>query len=68
MLFVTLQEARIENIRRECSDLPQNLAGYYRLSTFDAAMGDFLSAIWQSRLLSDTTHYPLVRDESAVAE
>jgi Replication-relaxation len=63
MLFVTLQQARIENIRRELNDLPQQLAGYYRLTTFEAAMGDFLGAIWQSRLLSDTTRYPLVREE-----
>jgi hypothetical protein len=67
MLFITLQEARIENIRRELCDLPQPLAGYYRLATFDAAMGDFLGAIWQSRLLSDTTRYPLVREESVVS-
>jgi hypothetical protein len=66
MLFVTLQEARIENIRRELLDLPQQLAAYYRLATFDAAMGDFLGVIWQSRLLSDTTRYPLVREESVV--
>ena len=66
MLFVTLQEARIENIRRELLDLPKQLAAYYRLSTFDAAMGDFLGVIWQSRLLSDTTSYPLVREESTV--
>jgi Replication-relaxation len=66
MLFVTLQEARIENIRRELLDLPQPLAAYYRLTTFEAALGDFLGTIWQSRLLSDTTSYPLVRDESAV--
>jgi len=63
MLFVTLQEARIENIRRELCDLPQPLAAYYRLSTFDAAMGDFLGAIWQSRLFSDSTCYPLVRGD-----
>jgi hypothetical protein len=67
MLFVTLQEARIENIRSECQDLPQKLAGYYRLSTFDAAMADFLGPIWHSRLLSDQAHYPLVREEAAVA-
>ena len=66
MLFVTLQETRIENIRRELLDLPQPLAAYYRLATFDAAMGDFLGVIWQSRLLSDTTRYPLVREDSAV--
>jgi hypothetical protein len=63
MLFVTLQEARIENIRRELLDLPQPLAAYYRLSTFDAAMGDFLGEIWQSRLFSDSTCYPLVRGD-----
>lgn len=62
MLFVTLQETRVENIRQELIDLPQKLAVYYRLSTFDAAMGDFLDAIWLSRLLSDTKRYPLVRD------
>jgi len=66
MLFVTIQEARIENIRQELVDLPQKLAAYYRLSTFDKAMGDFLSSIWQSRLLSDTKRYALVREESAV--
>jgi hypothetical protein len=66
MLFVTLQEARIENIRRELLDLPKQLAAYYRLSTFDAAMGDLLGVIWQSRILSDTTSYPLVREESTV--
>jgi hypothetical protein len=65
LLFVTLQEARIENTRRELLDLPQELARYYRFTTFDAAMGDFLGAIWQSRSLSDTTRYPLVREESS---
>ena len=63
MLFVTLQETRIDNIRRELIDLPQKLSVYYRISTFDAAMGDFLDAIWQSRLLSDTKRYPLVRGD-----
>ena len=67
MLFVTMQATRIENIRQELIDLPQKLAAYYRISTFDEAMGDFLSSIWQSRLLSDTTRYPLVREESAVS-
>jgi hypothetical protein len=63
MLFVTLQDARIENIRRELCDLPQELARYYRLTTFDTAMEDFLGAIWQSRALADTTTYPLVRED-----
>ncbi len=62
LLFVTLQEARIENIRGEMQDLPQDLAVYYRLTTFDKAMGDFLGAIWKSRLATDTATYALVRE------
>jgi hypothetical protein len=62
MLFVTLQEARIENIRRELNDLPPELAVYYRLTTFDEAMEDFLGAIWTSRSLTDVSVYPLVRE------
>jgi hypothetical protein len=62
MLFVTLQETRVENIRQELSRLPQELARHYRLTTFPEAMKDFLGAVWQSRLLSDTTRYPLVRE------
>jgi hypothetical protein len=64
MLFVTLNEQRIENIRRELGNLPQELAAYYRFTTFDAAMGDFLGAIWKSRLMTDATLYPLVRGEA----
>jgi protein involved in plasmid replication-relaxation len=62
MLFVTIQEARIENIRRELSDLPQDLSRYYRLTTFTRAMEDFLGAIWQSRHAFDLTAYSLVRE------
>jgi hypothetical protein len=62
LLFVTLNETRIENIRRELEDLPGELGDYYRLTTFKAAMGDFLGAIWKSRALSDMTVYPLVRE------
>jgi hypothetical protein len=62
MLFVTIQDARIENIRGELADLPQELAGYYRLTTFDEAMGDFLGSIWKSRLATDSATYALVRE------
>jgi hypothetical protein len=65
MLFVTLHETRITNIRRELQDLPEELSAYYRFTTFEEAMGDFLGAIWQSRSFSDTTRYPLVREEAA---
>jgi hypothetical protein len=61
MLFVTLSAERLENIRREISDIPAELAAYYRFTTFDEAMGDFLGPVWKSRLISDTTEYSLVR-------
>jgi hypothetical protein len=61
MIFISLSGERIDNIRREIQDLPQNLVGYYRFATFDAAMGDFLGPIWKSRLISDTMEYSLVR-------
>lgn len=63
MLFVTFGEERVENVRREMQDLSSELADYYRLTTFDKAMNDFLAGNWQSRALSDTTVYPLVREE-----
>jgi hypothetical protein len=61
MLFVTLNEARIENIRRELQDLPEELGAYYRFTTFEQAMGNFLGATWKSRGLSDLSVYSLVQ-------
>jgi hypothetical protein len=61
LLFVTLNDTRVENIRQKLKDLPADLAPYYRLTTYDQAMGDFLGKIWKSRLSSDTETYPLVR-------
>jgi len=67
LLFVTLGRERVEHVRAEMHDLAEGFADYYRFTTFDAAMEDFLGAIWKSRSLSDTTTYPLVREESAVS-
>jgi hypothetical protein len=67
LLFVTLGDQRVENVRREMGNLPTELAGYYRFTTFEKAMGDFLGAIWKSRSLSDVQVYPLVREEAAVS-
>jgi hypothetical protein len=61
LLFVTMSAERLENIRREMSDAPTELAAYYRFSTFDDAMGDFLGPVWKSRSISDTMQYSLVR-------
>ena len=61
LLFVTLSKERIDNIRRELTDLPLELSQYYRLTTYEQAMGDFLGQIWLSRTPSDNQLYPLVR-------
>jgi hypothetical protein len=61
LLFVTIGETRVNNIRNALADLPKELHDYYRLTTFDAAMGDFFGQIWKSRLFSDTMAYSLVR-------
>ena len=61
LLFVTLSKERIDNIRRELTDLPLELSQYYRLTTYEQAMGDFLGQIWLSRTPTDNQLYPLVR-------
>src|SRR4051812_9235078 len=60
LLFVTIGEQRLENVRREMQDLPAELAKFYRFTTFEQAMGDFFGSVWKSRLLTDTALYPLV--------
>jgi hypothetical protein len=60
LLFVTIGEQRLENVRRNMQDLPAELAKFYRFTTFEQAMGDFLGPVWNSRLLTDTALYPLV--------
>src|SRR4051794_37550919 len=50
LLFVTIGQTRVNNIRNALADLPKELHDYYRLTTFDAAMGDFFGQIWKSRL------------------
>jgi hypothetical protein len=61
VLFVTTTEARVENIRQEVYNLPSDLAIYYRFTTYEKAMSDFLGQIWKSRAKSDTNVYSLVR-------
>src|SRR4051812_27203167 len=62
LLFVTLGDARVENVRREMHDLPAELAAYYRFTTYEQAMGDFFGPIWKSRSFEDTQAYSLVRE------
>jgi len=61
LLFVTLSTERINNIRQELTDLPAELSQYYRLTTYDKAMGAFLGQIWLSRTPTDNQLYSLVR-------
>jgi hypothetical protein len=61
LLFVTLGEERVDNIRRAMHDLPEELAAYYRFTTFERAHADFLGAIWKTRSIRDNDRYPLVR-------
>ena len=44
----------------EVKPLPPELHAYYRFTTFEQAMGDFLGPVWKSRLLTDPALYPLV--------
>lgn len=61
LLFVTLTETRIDNIRRALSDLPAGLADYYRFSTFDKSHADFFGAHWASRSPADANRYMIAR-------
>ena len=65
LLFVTLGADRVEHIRQRTHDLPADLSGYYRFTTYPEAMANFLGPIWKSRSPSDTQTYPLVREHSA---
>ena len=42
-------------------DLPTEFAPYYRFTTFELAMGDFLGPIWKTRSLTDDERHALVR-------
>ena len=68
LLFVTLGEQRVEDIRQEMHDLPEELAPYYRFTIYERAMGDFLGPIWKSRSPSVTKTYPLVRAASTTTD
>jgi hypothetical protein len=65
LLFVTISDERIDNIRREIQGFPHNLA-YFRFATFDAVKGDFLGSVWKSRSFPDIETYPLVQETADV--
>lgn len=61
LLFVTLTWDRIENIRAAVSNMQQDLHAYYRLTTLNAAVDDFVGSIWKSRDARDNLTYALVQ-------
>ncbi len=61
LLFVTLGEERVENIRKAAGDLSEALHDYYRLTTFAEAIDDFFGEHWRSRSPIDGKRYMLVR-------
>jgi hypothetical protein len=62
LLFVTLKEERIDNIREAITDLPAEFSSFYRLAVFEAVVEDFLGEVWQSRLSTDERRYRLTRN------
>ena len=65
LLFVTLSDERVQSIRRQLRDLPEEFAPYYRFTSYEHAMGDFFGPIWKSRLFSDHREYALVREKQS---
>ena len=62
LLFVTVGQTRLENIRQTLSGLPSEFANYYRFTEYDQALGDFFAPIWKSRNAGDNRLYGLVRE------
>ena len=60
ILFVTFGEERVENIRKESRGLNEQLHQYYRLTTFEPAITNFLGFIWKSRDPRDTVSHALI--------
>jgi hypothetical protein len=63
LLFVTISEERIDNIRTAVADLPRELHAYYRFATLQRSQADFLGSCWQSRDAGDKLLYALVQQQ-----
>ena len=63
ILFSSLSLCRRHGLRIYGGNFQASgLSPFYRLTTFDKAMEDFLGSIWNSRSLTDATIYPLVKE------
>jgi hypothetical protein len=64
LLFVTMSEERISNIRHACASLPPQFHSYYRFATFSNAMMDFLGSVWLTRDSADTMRHALIQERN----
>ena len=62
LLFVTIGQGRIDNIRQKLADLSPRYSDYYRFAEYAQATGDFFAPIWKARAVSDTRLYGLVKE------
>jgi hypothetical protein len=64
LLFVTMSEERIGNIRQACVSLPPQLHLYYRFATLSDVMMDFLGSVWLTRDSADTKRHALIQERN----
>ena len=62
LLFVTVGQTRVENIRQKLATLPEAFSNYYRFADYQMACTDFFAPIWKSRNPGDNRLYALVRE------
>lgn len=60
LLFVTLSEKRMENIRKELFALPEQFHEYYMFNTYDVVVKDFFNNQWKARSIKDGQGYGLL--------
>jgi hypothetical protein len=60
LLFITLSEKRMENIRGKLFDLPDKFHQYYMFNTYDVVVNDFFNNQWRVRSVEDNNGYGLL--------
>ncbi len=60
LLFITLSGKRMENIRGELFDLPEQFHGYYMFNTYEAVVKDFFNNQWKARSIKDNRGHSLL--------
>lgn len=60
LVFITLSEKRMENIRKELFDLPSEFHEYYMFNTYDVVVNNFFNQEWRMRSVEDNQKYGLL--------